>query len=60
MNQPLFFSRTLAALSGQKYIAVRAEKGQSKIGKEPVRVNPSKVIDEVRKIVNTKRQDRQL
>ena len=31
-----------------------AEKAQSKIGKEPVSVNPGKVIEEVRKIVNAK------
>ena len=48
--------RTLAALSGQKYVSVTAEKAQSKIGKEPVSVNPSKVISEVRKIVQAKRQ----
>ena len=50
----MIFFRTLAALSGQKYVSVTAEKGQSKIGKEPVSVNPSKVIDEVRKIVHAK------
>ena len=46
--------RTLAALSGKKYVSVTAEKAQSKIGKEPVSVNPSKVIEEVRKIVHAK------
>ena len=48
--------RTLSALTGQKYIAVRAEQGKSKIGTEPVRVDPNKVINEVRKTVNAKRQ----
>ena len=48
--------RTLSALTGKQYIAVRAEKGNSKIGTEPVRVNLNKVINEVRKIVNAKRQ----
>merc|ERR1711879_469169 len=50
----IFHFRTLTALSGKKYVSVRAEKAQSKIGKEPVSVNPSKVIDEVRKIVHAK------
>ena len=56
----LSFFRTLAALSGKKYVSVTAEKAQSKIGKEPVSVNPSKVIDEVRKIVHAKVMDLQL
>ena len=46
--------RTLAALSGKKYVSVTAEKAQSKIGKEPVSVNPIKVIEEVSKIVHAK------
>ena len=47
--------RTLSALTGHKYIAVRAGQGKSKIGTEPVRVEPKKVIEEVTKIVNAKR-----
>ena len=50
----IFVFRTLAALSGKRYVSVTAEKAQSKIGKEPVSVNPSKVIEEVRKIVHAK------
>ena len=48
--------RTLAALSGQRYVSVRAEKGRSKMGKEPVRVSPNAVVDEVRKVVDAKRR----
>ena len=44
--------RTLSALTGKKYVAVRAEQGKSKIGTEPVRVDPNKVIQEVRKVLN--------
>ena len=43
-------------MSGQKYVAVREERGRSKIGKEPVRVSPNAVIDEVRKVVDAKRR----
>lgn len=42
-------------MSGHKYVAVRAERGKSTIGKEPVRVSPNAVIDEVRKVVDAKR-----
>ena len=37
---------------------MRAQAGKSKIGKEPVYVDPNKVIDEVKKIAIAKIQDR--
>ena len=37
---------------------MRAQAGKSKIGKEPVYIDPSKVIDEVKKITVAKIQDR--
>ena len=55
-DKPPFYLRTLAALSGQKYVSVRAERGRSKMGKEPVRVSPNAVVDQVRKVVDAKRR----
>ena len=59
---PSFFFRTLAALTGREYVAVRATAamGQPNMGTEPVHVEPSRVLDEVRKIVDAKRRDQQL